>query len=81
MQYDEKTVKAALKLILDVVAEDKHEIKELTEDNKNLKAENRELMTLANEYIQKCDTLTTENVRLLALREPVRPVRRSADEK
>lgn len=65
MQYDEKTVKAALKLILDVVAEDKQEIKELTKDNELLRAENSELTKLANEYISKCDKLNIENLRLL----------------
>ena len=57
MQYDEKTVKAALKLILDVVAEDKQEINELKKDNELLQHENRNLLEIANEYIHKCDTL------------------------
>ena len=65
MQYDEKIVKAAVKLILDVVAEDKQQIKELTKDNEDLKAENHNLLKLANDYISKCDELTNENVRLL----------------
>lgn len=64
MKYDEKTVKAALSLILDLVAEDKNEIKELTKDNEQLRKENHEIMTLANEYIKRCDILTDENVRL-----------------
>ncbi len=64
MKYEEKTVKAALSLILDLVAEDKNEIKELTKDNEQLRKENHEMMMLANEYIQRCDTLTAENVRM-----------------
>ncbi len=58
MQYDEKTVKAALKLILDVVAEDKQEIKELTK-------EKSDLAKIAEKYIKKCDELAADNVRLL----------------
>ena len=65
MKYDEKIVKAAVNLILDVVAEDKQQIKELTKDNEDLKAENINLLKLANDYISKCDELTIENVRLL----------------
>jgi hypothetical protein len=60
MQYDEKIVKAALSLILEVMAEDKQKIKDQTDVIEHLKTENKTLCEVANDYIRKCDELNAQ---------------------